>query len=91
MIPDDSALGHKIKKIIQREAMKQNNKLIKLYEVDGVYNLYLQMKVQGSDVEVTNADGSWRKSQARPWMDVGTVEVSTKDAVAQGFPRQPRA
>jgi hypothetical protein len=91
LIPDDSALSHKIKKMIRKEAMKQDNKLIKLYEEDGVCNLYLQMKAPGSDVEVTNADGSWRKSQAHPWMDVGTVEVPTKDAVARGFPRQPQA
>ena len=97
LIPDDSALSHKIKKMINKELMKQSHKLIKLYEENGVYNFYMEMKVPGSGVEVTRADGSWTPSRAHPWIETNAITeagVTGKDqqhVKESGFPRQPRA
>ena len=73
LIPDDSALSHKIKNMIQKEADRKNNELVKLYEDHGVYNMYLEMKVPGASVEVTAADGSRKPSRVHPWIDVGAL------------------
>ena len=54
MIPDDSALSHKIKKMIDKEAAKQNHSLIPLHEENGVYNFYVRAKVEGGKVEVVS-------------------------------------
>ena len=72
--------------------------MIQLYEENGVYNMYLEMKVPGSDVEVTTADGTWRERFVHPWKDVGVLvkqqeldkQVRGKALKALGFLRQPK-
>ena len=42
-----------------------------------VYNLYVEMKVAGSEVEVLTNDGNWRKSKAHPWCEVGAFLMTS--------------
>ena len=49
LIPNDSALAHKIRKMIDKEVGTSQSNVIELYEERCVYNFYIQMKVAGSD------------------------------------------
>ena len=49
LIPNDSALTHKIKKMIDKEVGTSQSNVIELYEERCVHNFYIQMKVAGSD------------------------------------------
>ena len=71
MIPDDSAVSRKIDKLIAREACKQEHGMVPLYEENGVYNFYVEMKRPGTGVEIEAPGGGWRTSQAHPWKEVG--------------------
>ena len=62
-IPDNSALSHKMKKMINKEDGKPRNKVIAQYKESSVYNLFTEMKVTGSEVEVLTNDVNWRKER----------------------------
>ena len=49
LIPKDSALTHKIRKMIDKEVGTSQSNVIELYEERCVYNFYIEMKVAGSD------------------------------------------
>ena len=49
LIPNGSALTHKIRKMIDKEVGTSQSNVIELYEERCVYNFYIEMKVAGSD------------------------------------------
>ena len=49
LIPNDSALTHKIRKMIDKEVGTSQCNVIELYAERCVHNFYIQMKVAGSD------------------------------------------
>ena len=48
-----------------------------------LYNIYVEMRVSGSDVQVLTEDGNWHKCKAHPLCEVGafvrTSGVSSED------------
>ena len=67
LIPDDSPLSHKIKKMIHKEASKQQTSLIPMYLENGVYNFYLEVEDSGSSREHTDQHGCWVRSETSPF------------------------
>ena len=87
LIPDDSALSWKIKKLIEKEAQKEKHDMIKLYEERGVYNFYMQTGAQGSKVEAVREGGP-----AAGQIDVKALSQQAAQQQQQqqkGFQRQP--
>ena len=103
LIPDDSALSHKIKKLIDVEAAKPYNQLIPVYQENGVYNFYVKMGkgIKGTKVEVLNDEVS--RVAPRGENLLAAVKRLSKEELEEevvasrrrlgspGFPRQPSA
>ncbi len=70
LVPDNSALSHKIKKMIAKEAAKADHAMVPLYQEAGVYNFYLEVDVPGAAMETTTETGEWKEAEATPWQDV---------------------
>ena len=92
LIPDNSAISHKIKKLLDKEAAKQNHSMIPLYEELGVYNFYLKVGGRGSKVEPIIGEFS-SSSFAKPVNGVQEQKILSEtrhnERVAPGFSRQP--
>ena len=105
LIPDNSALSHKIKKLIDAEAAKSNHELIPLYLENGVYNFYIKVGsgVPGSKVEtLTGGDSRVAPRGAEGAVLAAVRELSKEELEMKvveawrsqglpGFPRQLRA
>lgn len=82
LIPDGSAISHKIKKLLDREAAKSDHRMIPMYEENGVYNFYVKLGGSGSKVEVD--EGSLERTARTP--------PKVEDAVPQpGFQGRRKA
>lgn len=106
LIPDDSALSHKIKKLIDAEASKPGNQVIPMYQENGVYNFYLNVgsEIEGSKVEAMAAGDSRMAPRGAEEGTLAAVKKMIKEEVekevedemrkrngSSGFTRQPIA
>ena len=84
-IPDNSALSHMIEKMIDREVGQPRNKVIELYEENDVDNIYIEMRVAGSEVEVlTNAVELAQEPHVGAFLKTGDVELEDVTKMSRG-------
>ena len=71
LILDNRILRHKIKKLIDKEVGKPQNNVTELYEENGVYNFYVEIKLAESEAEVSHERWKLARKQsssvARRW------------------------